>query len=142
MAREVRAFTCTIPANTLPGAAASFDIGFPPREVDTIEIVVPPGPSGVVGFYLANSDVRVIPYASDEWLIMSGEKVSWPLDGYINSGSWQLFGYNTGVQDHTIYVRFLLSLPAHPGASVITQPIDTDLLDNTPSAGVSVGYGG
>ncbi len=141
MAREIRAFTCTVPANTAQAAPATFDIGFPPRVVDTVELVIPPGPSGTVGFYLANSAVRVIPYDSDDWLIMSGEKVSWPLDGYIDSGAWELHAYNTGVQDHTIYVRFLLSLTTGSTTPQTTQPIDTDLLDNVVTGGTAVSYG-
>lgn len=142
MAREIRAFTCDIPAGTLLAAPITFDIGFPPRVVDTVELVVPPGPSGTVGFYIANSGVRVIPYDSDDWLIMSGEKVSWPLDGYIDSGAWELTAYNTGVQDHSLYVRFLLSLTPDRTTRTGTQPIDTDLLDNAAPAGMTVGYGG
>lgn len=141
MAREIRAFTCTVPAGTLQAAPATFDIGFPPRVVDTVELVIPPGPSGSLGFYIANSGVRVIPYDSDDWLVMSGEKVSWPLDGYIDSGAWELHAYNTGVLDHAIYVRFLLSLTADRATPAGNQPIDTDLLDNVATAGTAVSYG-
>lgn len=129
MSREIRAFTCDVPALTVIGAPKTFDLTFPPRVVDTIEIVVPPGPSGVVGFYIANSDVRVIPYDSDEFMVMSNEKVTWPLDGYITSGSWQLTAYNTGTLNHSIYVRFLLSLT---GTTTAAGPalISTDALNS------------
>lgn len=133
MSREIRAYSCVVPAGTTLVAPASFDLSFPPRQVDTLEIVVPPGPSGTVGFAVQNSNVTVIPYDSDEFLVMSNEKVSWPLDGYIDSGSWNLLAYNTGTLDHTIYVRFLLSLP---GSNSIggTVPLATSLIDSSAQA--------
>ena len=133
MSREVRAFTCVVPAGTAIAVPATFDLSFPPRQVDTIEIVVPPGPSGFVGFAIQNSNVTVIPYGSDEFLVMANEKVSWPLDGYINSGAWNLLAYNTGTADHSIYVRFLLSLP-DTGSSTGTVPLSTALINSDPAA--------
>lgn len=133
MAREVRAFTCVVPAGTLITAPARFDLSFPPRQVDTLEIVVPPGPSGVVGFAIQNSNVTVIPYDSDEFLVMNNEKVSWPLDGYIDSGAWNLLAYNTGTQPHSVYVRFLLSLPG-TGTSGTTAPLATSLINSDGQA--------
>lgn len=111
MAREIRQFSATIPAGTLTAAPFTQDMSFPARVVDSVEIVVPSGENGFVGWRLENSGVPVIPYDSDEWIVASGENIAWPLDGYITSGSWQLTGYNTGTFDHTVYVRFLLSLP-------------------------------
>lgn len=131
MAQEIRSFTFTIPPLTPATAPVSLDVSFPPREVNTLEIVVPDGANGVMGFQIQNSGLVVIPYGSDLWIVANNEKMSWPLEGYINSGSWQLAGYNTGQQDHSVYVRFLLSLPAGPAAPIGTAPLDTDALSGS-----------
>lgn len=119
MAVEIRQYTALVPAGTPATAPQSFDMSFPPRVVDAIELIVPPGPSGLVGFAVLNSGVRVIPYLSDQWIITASEQIRWPLDGYITSGAWSLLAYNTGTQDHSIFVRFLLSLTQAPAAPAV-----------------------
>lgn len=112
MAQEIRHNTFTIPPLTPSTAPVALDMTFPPREVRRLEIVVPPGSNGLVGFHIQNSNLKVIPYGSDEWIITSGEVIGWDLTGYINSGSWQIAGYNTGAKAHAIYLRWLLDLVA------------------------------
>ena len=135
MTAEIRQFTATIPAGTAQASPVRVSLAMPPREVQGVEIRVPPGPSGVVGFALQNSGVTVIPYDSDPFIVTSGDAINWPLQNYITSGSWQLLGYNTGVFDHSVYVRFLLDLVAPaagpaPGAALAQ-------LDGLSSAGPS-----
>jgi hypothetical protein len=128
MSSEVRSYTLNIPAGTPQSAPVSLDCTFPPRRVDTIEVIAPPGSNGAVGFFIANSNLRVIPFQSDAWLIVNNEKIVWQLDGYIDSGSWQVFGYNTGIAAHSLYFRFLLSLTTASSGSVLTAPLDTSAL--------------
>lgn len=128
MSVEVRQFTALIPAGTPITAPVTVDMSFPPRQVDTIEIRVPPGPNGNVGFALQNSGVTVIPYDSDAYIVTNDDSIEWNLSGQITSGSWQLIGYNNGASDHAVYVRFLVSLvPAGTTASVtdVINAIDT-----------------
>lgn len=110
MSNEIRAFNCTIPPGTLITAPISIDMSFPAREVTEIDVNVPPGPSGLAGFAIGSAGTIVIPYGAQSWIVTDDEKISWPLQGYINSGSWTFFGYNLGKYAHTFYVRFLLSL--------------------------------
>ena len=142
MAREIRSYTVTVPPGTTAAAPYELDCSFPPRQVDAVEIIVPPGPNGVLGFHLANSGVIVIPYASDRWIIAADEKIIWPLDGQIDSGSWQVFAYNTGTLSHTFYVRFLLSLvQTGPGAGPVA-PLDAVALSQPPSSAAADLTGG
>lgn len=110
MSRELRAFSATIPAGTPLAAPVTRDLSFPSRVVDRIDIMVPPGNNGLVGFQIANAGIAVIPANLGGFLTANGETLIWPLEQQIDSGSWQLIGYNLGVYDHTLYVRFLLSL--------------------------------
>lgn len=139
MAQEIRQFTALIPAGTLRTAPLSFEMGFPPREVETVEIRVPPGPSGLVGFALQLSGITVIPYQSDAFIVTAADYLTWPMHGYPNSGDWSLLGYNEGTADHAVYVRFLLGYIAQPLQVASPMLDDSAIMDlNT---GLSEGIG-
>ena len=110
MAREIRSFEVTIPAATSADAPVTAALDMPPRVVTGLHIVVPPGPSGNVGFYVAAAGQNIIPINPGEWIITDNEVIDWPLSGYHDSGSWSITAYNTGTYDHALYVRFLLDL--------------------------------
>lgn len=131
MSVEIRSYTLAIPAGTPSTDPFQLDCSFPVRVVDGLQIIVPPGPSGVVGWRVLNSGVQLIPYASDPWIITAGEIITWPLTNQITSGSWQVEGYNTGTVEHSVYFRFLLSLvspqaPAVPAMIDETQLVSSD----------------
>lgn len=122
MASEIRQYGITVPAGTLDSAPAVFPMTMPPREVEALQIVVPPGPSGFVGFAVLVAGVRIIPYQSDLWIITAGENITWPLERMPNAGSWSVLAYNTGSLDHSIYFRWLLR---HVGESAPQRLADT-----------------
>lgn len=123
MAQEIRQFAVKIPAGTAISAGFKADMSFPPRVVTEIDVRVPPGPRGEVGFSIGSAGVAVIPYQSGQYIVTDDASIKWPLEGYIDSGSWTLFGYNTGSFDHTIYVTFLLATQQQAGA---TTPLPID----------------
>lgn len=132
MAVEIRAFTLTIPAGTPSTAPVVEDCSFPPRVVQAVQVIVPAGPSGLVGWRILNSGLPVIPYDSDPWIVASGEVISWPLENQITSGSWQVSGYNTGSLDHKVYFRFLLELVGVKTPQT-SNMIDDSLLSQAPT---------
>lgn len=129
MAIEIRQYTATIPAGTTAAAPYTKDMSFPPREVESITVVVPPGSSGNVGFALASKGQRIIPADSDLWIITAGEIINWPLTDQHNSGSWQLIGYNTGTVGHLVFVRFACGIASRavPVIAASTMIDDTAL---------------
>lgn len=128
---ETRVFAVTTPAGTLKTALHVTALAMPPRLVAGIEVVVPPGPNGVLGFALGAAGTAVMPYNAGGFIITSDDKISWPLTGQIDSGAWQCFSYNLGNFDHTIQIRFLLnqlsSAPAPVGLPVLDAAALTPL---------------
>lgn len=122
MANRIEPFEVTIPANT---AIASFQRTALPMQdgrVDRLQILVPPGPSGFVGFRIAHSEQSVIPYTLDRWFIADDARLDWDLDGYPQGNSWELWAYNTDIYEHTLYLWFHITDVGTSGA-LIVQPI-------------------
>ncbi|HVT14566.1 MAG TPA: hypothetical protein VHQ90_00095 [Thermoanaerobaculia bacterium] len=122
MAREIRRLTATIAAGTTKANPAKIDLSFPARVVREVEVVVPPGPRGEVGFAIGAAGVPVIPMEAGAFIVTNDEVIRWPLEGYWDSGSWTLFAYNTGRYPHTLEVRFLVDLVGATAA--LSQPLD------------------
>lgn len=130
---EIRQYTLTLPAGTQPVNPVLLDMAMPARDVSRIQVVVPPGCNGVVGWRILNSGLRVIPYAGDEWVITSGETIDWPVFGQITSGAWGAAGFNLGINDHSVYIRMITQAP--------TPPVATGLARLAPNAALNGGAG-
>ena len=108
MASRVELFTVTTVAGTDIAAplttACTFDVG----EVEGIEILVPPGNAGLSGFQIRHSGAGVFPREDSKWIIASGEVIKWAVQDAPTAGRWQVRSYNTDVNDHSLYLRFLV----------------------------------
>lgn len=111
MPAEIRDFTVTIPAGTPIAAPVTVAITMPPRVVRWVRWRVPPGPKGLMGWALAAAGTNVIPWNAGGWIVADNEVETWNLEGQIDSGAWQVRGYNTGANPHSIYLAFGLDLP-------------------------------
>lgn len=124
MASEIRTFTPSIPAATLATAPVTVDLSFPSRVVEFIEITMPPGLNGLVGFRLASNGAQIIPAVNGTWFIGSGQIKRWDLTNQITTGAWQLLAYNTGRYAHMLLIDFGLNyLQAAVPASITPIPI-------------------
>ena len=132
MAREIRSFDVRVEPGTPPQSPQYTDLSMPPRIVDRIDIRVPPGPAGLVGFAISSGGAPIIPYNPGEWIITDDEAMSWPLEGYIDSGGWQVIIYNLGNLPHTIQVRFLLRLTQDAADTAAPRLIADGALSSSP----------
>lgn len=130
----------TIAAGTLSTAPASQVVNTPVGTIRKVTVVVPPGPSGQVGFQLQLAGTPIIPYGGGPWLIADNYRDSWDIDQDVNPGQLALVGYNTDVFPHTIYTR-LEWVPPVPPAAVTTPSAaaaaagpDTSALDTLNSS--------
>jgi hypothetical protein len=124
-------FQPTTPANTASSSPYTADMIFPPLEVDIIEWMVPTGPQGNLGWQLMYNNALVIPQ-NGTWIITDGEFGRWEIDELPTAGSWGFQGYNSDtVNDHTVYLRFLVS----PIAQIAANSAMT-VIPNWPFGGV------
>lgn len=109
MAQRVIPLTVDIPAGTQIASPAHFPLVFPSADVNRIDVRIPPGPSGTVGFSINNGGGNYIPDTQGSWVIADDQFIQWPTEEAPNNGNWDIVAYNTDVIDHTIYVFFLVS---------------------------------
>lgn len=128
MAREVYRFGVTVPHGTTQAAPQVTSLKMPDREVSRVEIKIPPGPHGLVGFQLASGGVQMIPINAGQFINADDETLGWNLEGFITTGAWQMIAYNLGAFDHTLEVRFDCELIPDSRAGSIPAAIDPALL--------------
>lgn len=118
MAERVLQTTATIPAGTLASAPVTVALGVDNFEIERIDLEVPPGGAGNVGFYLANNGHPWIPRTVGEWLVWDDRVETFYPTGYPTAGGWQITGYNTGVYAHAVIARFHVNPPAGQDAPI------------------------
>ncbi|HEY1716214.1 MAG TPA: hypothetical protein VGG07_25175 [Solirubrobacteraceae bacterium] len=106
MAERVLQYTATIPAGTAIDAPATVTFPLDGWDIETIDLQVPPGPAGTMGFYLANNGLPWVPRNNGEWLVWDDEKLTVIPTGYPSGSGWGVTGYNLGNWDHAVIVRF------------------------------------
>jgi hypothetical protein len=136
MSYQYRTFAVTIPAGTPIAAPVTRDISFPPFHVDYVEVIIPPGPLGQMGFRIASSRTQWVPWNPGSWIIANDVTKVFNAEGWPDSGDWQIIGYNTGVFDHGIEVTFALD-PIGVGEAALAVPNVIDLSTVAPIEAVS-----
>ena len=114
MALEVQHFTATVPAGTPLALPVTVAITMPVRVVTRIDWRVPNGPMGVFGWQIAMGKVKVFPSGGDLYVTANDEHGSWIVKDAPDSGTWQVIGYNTGANPHSVYLAFHVDLPVRP----------------------------
>jgi len=125
MAERVQVYSVTVPAGT--AQATPLDTSLPMVEGVTrrVEFIVPPGPSGLVGFRIVHSGTIVIPESGTAWIVADDEKIGWDLDNFPTGAKWVFRAYNTDIYAHTIQVRWLLDeIPSAPSAPLVAVSIE------------------
>lgn len=64
-----------------------------------------------MGWALTSAGTPVIPIQSSTYIVTDNQFATWELEGYLDSGNWQVTAYNTGLYSHTVYLTFFLDLP-------------------------------
>lgn len=134
MAAEVHQFTATIPALTPKATPVVVKMPLNLFEIESIDLEVPPGPAGQMGFYLALSGQQWLPYEAGEFLVWDDRFDTWYLTEQPTSYGWEVHGYNTDTYDHSVVVRFHVNIVPTP--STTSAPPITFITAPSPSMGV------
>lgn len=126
MAYRILPFVATIPAGTLQAAPITIDLDLDNWVIEALDLEVPPGPAGLMGFQVFNNGVAWVPYGGGEWLVWDDVKERYQLTDQPNASGWQVVGYNTGTYNHVVILRFHVNpvtnaqtVPAVPTVTVI-----------------------
>lgn len=106
MADRIEWFTITVPAGTAISAAITFPCEFSQGDVIEIDVLVPAGPSGLVGFYITAGGSQYVPRTTGQFVKPDDIYFTWPMHNAINSGDWGVVAYNTDIYDHTLQFVF------------------------------------
>ena len=129
MGEEVLAYTATIPAGTAKATPVTINLPIFNWDIESLDLQVPTGPNGLMGFYLALSGEQWIPHVRGQYLVWNDHFQNWPLTKQPTNKGWQVVGYNTDVYDHSVFLRFHVNSlsppqqPASPSLTIITQPL-------------------
>jgi hypothetical protein len=97
-------------------------------DVIEVDVKVPPGPNGNVGFFIGAGGSQYIPRTKGSFIMPDDDYFTWPLVNAITSGSWSVTAFNTDAFDHTIQVGFQVN---ETGSAHISQ---VPLLPSSSSA--------
>lgn len=106
MADRLEWFAITVPAGTAIATPVTIHTKFNQGNVIEVDIKVPPGPSGNVGFAIFAGGSQYIPRTNNTFVIPDNDYMIWPVANAINSGSWSVKAYNTDLYDHLLQVAF------------------------------------
>lgn len=130
MALEINHFTATIPAGTPIASPVTVAVTMPVRVVRSIYWRVPPGPMGVFGWQLAMGKVKVFPATGDAYVVADGQDGTWEITDAPDGGTWQVIGYNTGANPHSVYLAFHCDLPEL--IRPVSAPLPAGMLSSSP----------
>lgn len=131
MSDRLEWFTVTIPAGTPISSPQVTPLVFNYGDVVEIDIKVPPGPGGNVGFFIGAGGSQYVPRTVGSYIIPDDDYFTWAMDNAVNSGSWSITAYNTDIYDHTIQVGFQVNEIGNAHITPSSAPAtSTDLLNS------------
>lgn len=119
MAQRIESPRVTFPANTPQATPVTVAFTWIEGIVSLIEMDIPPGPSGLVGFIITQSGNQIIPHTIGQFIVADDQFFSWPIEDFPTGAKWAVTGYNTDQYPHTIQFHFhinelAVSVPAFP----------------------------
>lgn len=114
MAERLETPRVTIPAGTAITAPVTIPLTFLEGVVTQVDVQVPTGWNGLVGFRIAHSLTQLIPYNPGDWVVVNGVFLQWPLRAFPTGQKWSVQAYNQGLFDHVLQLIFHLEETGTP----------------------------
>lgn len=131
MAYRVIPFTSTIPAGTPIATPVTIPLTLDNWTIEQIDLEVPPGPSGLMGFQVYNNGVAWIPYGTGNWIVWDDHSEQYSLRDQPNGSGWAIVGYNLGLFPHSVTTRWHVN-PIQPAAATAAPPTVTVVTTTAP----------
>ena len=128
MAVQINQTTVVVPANTPKTALSVATISLPLLQIESIDLEVPPGPVGLMGFYIALSGQQWIPWNAGEFIVWDNYRDSCDLQNQLIGVPWEVHAYNLdAANSHEIVVRFHLNdtpvpITVAPSVTIVSTP--------------------
>jgi hypothetical protein len=129
-------YAVTIPAGTPIATPVVTPIALDNWEIESLDVEVPEGPSGLVGFYLENNGIAWLPHSPGQWIVWDGRNQTFYPTDWPNASGWALVGYNLGQYPHTVTMRFHVNAPETPTPP--TPPVSLTFVTSPPPLPVTV----
>lgn len=124
MAQRVLQYTATIPANTPIATPVTVGFNLDNWTIESIDLEVPPGPNGLMGFQVVNNGVPWIPNSTGEYIVWNNARDSWYFTDQPNASGWGVQGYNLDVAyPHAVTVRFHVNAIVVPTAAAAAPTV-------------------
>ena len=123
MAERILPFTVQTGVHITPQNPQFTNLKFASADVVQVDVMVPPGPSGFLGFYIGNGGGQVIPEGENIWITPDDVYLTFTMEGLPNNGNWQLVSYNLGNYTHTIYLYFHVNNLSVSQGSSFSSPV-------------------
>jgi hypothetical protein len=118
MADRIALFDILVPAGTTKASMTAFSMAFSPGTVEAIEIDVPPGSAGNLGFQIWSGGSQYIPLVGAGYYVLDDVHKVWPITGANNQGDFKLVAYNTDLWDHQLAITFRINENVPPGTAL------------------------
>lgn len=105
----------TFPAGTPVNAPISVPLILEDNQLVEMDITIPDGPSGLMGFRVLQSQQQIVPWGNTGFIVANDEKIRYSYDDQIQSSGIVVQGYNTDIFAHTIYIRVTITDLPLPG---------------------------
>lgn len=120
MAARTELFAITVPHGTSQAAPLVTALRFPDGIVQAIEFIIPPGPSGLLGWQLRYNGQPIVPRTANAFFVMDDTHEQWPVEDYPTGQGWQAATYNVDTYPHLVQFIFHVNELAGPGLGVVS----------------------
>lgn len=108
-ASRVEVFDVAVPANTAQANAIETPTRWAPGELVSVDVRIPDGASGLVGFRILYAHGQAIPTTPGSWIIGNDDLFQTDVLGYLNGGEWSILAYNLDRFPHSLHVRYFVA---------------------------------
>lgn len=127
-ASRVEVFDVLVPPLTPKAAPLETMTTWAAGELVSVDVRIPDGAAGLVGFRLLYAHGQTIPTTPGAWIIGNDDLFQADAIGYLNGGQWSVSAYNLDNFAHSLHVRYFVADLSRLGGDLGQVPPTTPML--------------